>query len=139
MLTRELQRTINRAIDEAKQRRHEYVTLEHLLYALLEEKTGREVILNCGGRIPLLRQELEQFMDERIEQLPRRIDHGPEHTGTFERVLERAFLQAQGSGQTTLDGGNILAAMFQERRSHAVYLLEKQGITRLDVLNYMSH
>jgi ATP-dependent Clp protease ATP-binding subunit ClpA len=139
MLTRELQRTINKAIDAARQRRHEYVTLEHLLYALLEEKTGRDVILNCGGHLELLKQELEQFMDERIEQLPKRIEYAPDPTAMFERVLERAFVQAQGSGQTTLDGGNILAAMFQERRSHAVYLLEKQGISRLDVLNYIAH
>jgi ATP-dependent Clp protease ATP-binding subunit ClpA len=139
MLTRELQQTINRAIDDAMQRRHEYVTLEHLLYALLDDKTGREVIRNCGGNVDALRRELEQFIEDHFEPLPRGIEHPPDHTVSFERVLERAVLQAQGSGQRTIDSGNLLAAMFQERRSHAVYLLEKQGLSKLDVLNYLSH
>src|SRR5215471_3452689 len=139
MLTRELQHTINRALEAAVQLRHEYVTLEHLLYALLDEKTGNDVIRNCGGNITALKRELEQFLSSSIEPLPKRSKAKPDYTATFERVLERAVLQAQGSGQTTIDGGNILAAMFQERRSHAVYLLEKQGIGRLDVLNYIAH
>jgi ATP-dependent Clp protease ATP-binding subunit ClpA len=139
MLTAELQKTINRALEESRRRRHEYLTLEHLLYALLEEKTGAEVIRNCGGKIDQLKKELEQFMEQSIERLPQGMDSNPEPTAAFERVIQRALLQAQSSGQMTIDGGNILAAMFQERRSHAVYLLEKQGMTRLDVLNYISH
>ncbi len=139
MLTRELQQTINRAINEAMQRRHEYVTLEHLLYALLDEKTGSAVVRNCGGHIAALRGELKQFMAESLEALPAGIEYRPDPTGVFERVVERAALQAQASGQATIDGGNMLAAMFQERHSHAVYLLEKQGISRLDVLSYIAH
>jgi ATP-dependent Clp protease ATP-binding subunit ClpA len=139
MLTSELQKTIHRAINEAMQRRHEYLTLEHLLYALLEERTGSDVIRNCGGTIAELRHDLERFMTESMEALPKRIEYTPDHTAAFERVLERALMQAQASGQATVDSGNILAAMFQERRSYAVYLLEKQGIGRLDVLNYISH
>ena len=139
MLTKELQQTIQRAIDEAAKRRHEYVTLEHLLYALLTEKTGSTVIRHCGGDIAVLKQELEQFMTERLEALPKGIKYTPGHTTVFERVLENAFRQAQASGQATIDGGNILAAMFQERRSHAVYLLQKQRIDRLDVLKYIAH
>jgi ATP-dependent Clp protease ATP-binding subunit ClpA len=139
MLTSELQKTINRAIADAMQRRHEYLTLEHLLYALLEEKTGSEVVLNCGGDPTALKRELDVFMTNTLEPLPRNIDNMPEQTAAFERVLERAIIQAQNSGQQVVDGGNILAAMFQERRSHAVYLLEQQGINRLDVLNYISH
>jgi ATP-dependent Clp protease ATP-binding subunit ClpA len=139
MLTSELQKTIKRAINEAMQRRHEYMTLEHLLYALLEEQTGSEVIHHCGGSVTEIHRELEQFMSERIETLPDGIEYTPEHTVAFERVLERAILQAQASGQRTIDSGNILAAMFQERRSYAVYLLEKQEMSRLDVLNYISH
>ena len=139
MLTRELQHTVNRALEAAVQLRHEYVTLEHLLYALLDEKTGNDVIRNCGGNITALKRELEQFLAHSIETLPKRSKVRPDYTAAFERVLERAVLQGQASGQTTIDSGNILAAMFQERRSHAVYLLEKQGITRLDVLNYISH
>ena len=135
MLTRELQQTINRAIQLALQRRHEYVTLEHLLYALLDDKTARTVIEHCGGHVVGLRRELEQFLAESFEMLPEGVEYTPDPTLTFERVLERAFLQAQGSGQTSLNGGNILVAMYQERHSHAVFLLEHQGVTKLDMLN----
>src|SRR5216683_5767195 len=139
MLTHELQHTIHRTFEEALQRRHEYVTLEHLLYALIDEKTGSDVIQNCGGNIIALKHELEQFLTQSIETLPKSRRAKPDYTAAFERVLERAALQAQGSGQTAIDGGNILAAMFQERHSHAVYLLAKQGISRLDILNYIAH
>jgi ATP-dependent Clp protease ATP-binding subunit ClpA len=139
MLTRELQQTINRAAHEAMQRRHEYLTLEHLLYALIDDRTGNDVLWNCGGDIPKLKRELEQFMGEHMEALPANIEYAPDHTAAFERVFERALIQAQGSGQVTIDATNILVALYQERRSHAVYLLEKQGISRLDVLNYISH
>ncbi|MCZ6679065.1 MAG: ATP-dependent Clp protease ATP-binding subunit ClpA [Candidatus Poribacteria bacterium] len=139
MLTRELQQTINRAFNDAAQRRHEYVTLEHLLYALLSEKTGKDVIHNCAGNIETLKRELEQFIDANIEMLPEGLEYTPDSTAAFERVLAHASIQAQGAGQTTIDGGNIIAAMFHERRSHAVYLLEEQGVSRLDVLNYISH
>ncbi len=139
MITRELQDTLNFAVNEAYRRRHEFLTLEHLLYALLREKTGSEVIRHCGGSVEKLKLELEKFFAENIEQLPAGRDQMPEQTASFERVLQRAALQAQSSGKSEIDGGNILAALYQERRSHAVYLLEKHGITRLDVLNYISH
>ncbi|MBX9667357.1 MAG: ATP-dependent Clp protease ATP-binding subunit ClpA [Candidatus Obscuribacterales bacterium] len=139
MLTAELQKTITKAAEDALARRHEYLTLEHLLYALTEEKTGAEVIINCGGDIKLLRQELEQFLNDAFERVPDGMDYTLAQTAAYERVLRRAIMQAHASGQTTIDSGNVLAAMFEERRSHAVYLLEKQGITRLDVLNFISH
>ena len=139
MLTRELQQTINRAAHEAMERRHEYLTLEHLLYALLDDRTGREVLRNCGGDLSGLKRELEEFMAENLETLPDHVEFTPDHTAAFERVFERALMQAQGSGQVTIDASNILVAIYQERRSHAVYILEKQGISRLDVLNYISH
>ena len=121
MLTRELQQTIQRAFEEAGQRRHEYVTLEHLLYALVYEKTASDVLRNCGADVSALKRELEQFMAQSIEPLPQGRRVKPAYTAAFARVRERAILQVQGSGQTTIDSGNILAAMFQERRSHAVY------------------
>lgn len=139
MLTQELQQTISKAYDAALQWRHEYVTLEHLLHALLDEKTGSDVLRHCGGNLAVLKRELEEFLTNNMETMARRRGARPDYTATFKRLLERATLQAQGSGQTTIDSGNILAAMFEERRSHAVYLLEKQGISRLDVLNYISH
>jgi ATP-dependent Clp protease ATP-binding subunit ClpA len=139
MITKELQATLNLAIKEAVNRRHEYLTLEHLLLALLRDPTGAKVIRNCGGDIDRLRSELETFLAGRMEQLPEGGEQRPEHTPGFQRVLERAALHAQASGQQQIDAGNILAALFQERQSHAVYLLEQQEVTRLDVLNYISH
>lgn len=139
MISKELQRTLNSAVEEAIKRRHEYITIEHLLFALLHEQTGSKVIINCGGQIEILKKELERYFSEKMERLPAHRDGMPEQTAAFERVLQRAALQAQSSGQATIDGGNILAAMYQERNSHAVYLLEKQGITRLDILNFISH
>jgi len=139
MITRELQATLNLAIREAINRRHEHLTLEHLLLALLRDRTGVKVIRNCGGDIDRLRSELEGFLATKMEQLPEGGEERPEGTPAFERVIERAALQAQASGQQEIDAGNVLAALFQERQSHAVYLLEQQEISRLDVLNYISH
>lgn len=139
MITKELQDTLNLALQEAVARRHEFLTLEHLLFALLSDKTSSQVIRNCGGNIDELRKELDQFMKDSMEKMRDGYKQNPEPSAAFERVLSRAAMQAESAAQGTIDGGNVLAAMFQERRSHAVYLLEKQGITRLDVLNYISH
>ena len=139
MLTQELQITLNTALNEALTRRHEFLTLEHLLFALLRERTASNVIRQCGGDIDELKRELEAFLTANIEQLPEGDEQTPGQTAAFQRVLQRALLQAQASGQDEINGGNILAALYYERHSHAVYLLEKQGITKLDVLNYISH
>jgi ATP-dependent Clp protease ATP-binding subunit ClpA len=139
MITKELQETLNFAAMEAVKRRHEYVTLEHLLYALLHERTAAEVIRHCGGSADVLVRELERFFDERMEAAPEVSDALPEYTAAFQRAVEYALLQAEGSGQREVDGGNVLAALFQSPHSQAVYLLRKQGITRLDVLNYLAH
>ncbi|HEY9716161.1 MAG TPA: Clp protease N-terminal domain-containing protein, partial [Trichormus sp.] len=120
-------------------RKHEFLTLEHVLFALLQDKTTAEVVRNCGGDVNWLKQELDKFMNDNIEKIRYDGNRIPEQTAAFERVFNRAVLQAESSGQPAIDGGNLLAAMFQERRSHAVFLLEKQGISRLDVLNYISH
>ena len=139
MLTHELQRTLSKAGHTAARQHHEYVTLEHILHALLDDPASRDVIHNCGGNVGQLRAALESFMAEHLESLPAGVEAAPQPTAAFERVLQRALLQAQGSGQPAIDGGNLLAAMFQETRSHAVYLLARQGISKLDVLNYISH
>ncbi|HEX8335803.1 MAG TPA: ATP-dependent Clp protease ATP-binding subunit ClpA, partial [Pyrinomonadaceae bacterium] len=139
MITKELQETLNFAAMEAIKRRHEYVTLEHLLYALLHERTAARVVRQCGGDADALTKELEQFLDENLENAPASSDALPEYTAAFQRVVEYALLQAEGSGQKEVDGGNVLAALFQSPNSHAVYLLKKQGITRLDILNYLAH
>jgi ATP-dependent Clp protease ATP-binding subunit ClpA len=140
MITEELKVTLELAINEAIKRRHEFLTLEHLLYALLVDKVAKDVIYNCGGDLDLLRSDLEDFFKESGHlTLPRGVDRYPEQTAAFERVIDRAMEQAQNSAQDKVDGGNILAALFGETHSHAKYLLEKQGITRLDILNYISH
>ncbi|HEX5086014.1 MAG TPA: ATP-dependent Clp protease ATP-binding subunit ClpA [Blastocatellia bacterium] len=139
MITKELQATLELAADEAIKRRHEFLTLEHLLFALLVDKVARDVIYNCGGDLDLLRRDLEDFFKDSIQPLPRGVDRYPEQTAAFERVLNRAMEQAEASSQEKVDGGNILAALFGESHSHAKYLLEKQGITKLDILNYISH
>jgi ATP-dependent Clp protease ATP-binding subunit ClpA len=139
MITKELQATLELAADEAIKRRHEFLTLEHLLFALLVDKVAKDVTDNCGGDLDLLRRDLEDFFKDSIQPLPRGVDRYPEQTAAFERVLNRAMEQAEASSQEKIDGGNILAALFGESHSHAKYLLEKQGITRLDILNYISH
>ncbi len=139
MLTHELQRSLSKASHAAARRHHEYITLEHILHALLDDPTSRDVIHHCGGDVAQLRRALEAFMAEHLQPLPAEVQASPQPTAAFERVLQRALLQAQGSGQPAIDGGNVLAAMFQETRSHAVYLLARQGISKLDVLNYISH
>ena len=139
MITKELEDTLNRAVNDARDRRHEYLTLEHLLLAMLEDRISTNVIRHCGGDVTILKNDLEKYLSENLEQLPEDDDRMPEQTAAFQRVLHLALLQAQSSGQEEIDGGNILAAFFQERGATARYLLEKQGINRLDVLNYISH
>jgi ATP-dependent Clp protease ATP-binding subunit ClpA len=139
MISKELQDTLNLALAEAAKRRHEYLTLEHLLFALLEDKSACDIIRACGGSVKTIRKELDEYMTNNMEQLPNGVEAMPSYTAALERVLTRAYMQAESSAQTTIDSGNVLAAMFQEKRSHSVYLLEKEGISRLDVLSYISH
>jgi len=124
---------------EAIKRRHEYVTLEHLLYALMHDRTAANVLRHCGGDAAALVRELETFFAEKMESAHASSDALPEYTAAFQRVVEYALMQAEGSGQREVDGGNVLAALYQSPNSHAVYLLKKQGIARLDILNYIAH
>jgi ATP-dependent Clp protease ATP-binding subunit ClpA len=139
MITKELQETLNFAAMEAVKRRHEYVTLEHLLFALLHDRTASTVVRKCGGDTETLIGELEEFFKEKMESAPASSDVLPEYTTAFQRVVEYALMQAEGSGQREVDGGNVLAALYQSPNSHAVYLLKQQGVTRLDILNYIAH
>src|SRR6476661_590807 len=139
MLTKELEETLGAAVDEAVLRRHEYVTLEHLLYALINDRVGREVLLNCGANLERLSQSLNDYFEDVVEKLPENVQLMPELTSTFQSIIQYAMLQAEGSGQKAVDGGNILAAMFQTEQSYAVYLLNQQDVTRLDILNYIAH
>src|SRR5262252_222188 len=139
MISKELEGTLNAALKEAKSRRHEYVCLEHLLYALLQDKDASSAIINCGGNIDRLRKGLEEFFQTHLETLPGGSDHQPQQTLSFHRVLQRAVIHAQSAEKKEINGGNLLIAMFREPDSYAVFLLQEQGITRFDLVNYVSH
>ncbi|WP_242395763.1 ATP-dependent Clp protease ATP-binding subunit ClpA [Anaeromyxobacter oryzisoli] len=136
-VSKELQQTLQTAVGEARSRRHEYVTLEHLLHAMTKDKIASEVLLACGADLKLLEKELEDYLDRTLESVSGSQD--PEQTAAFQRVLQRAAWHVQGSGRTELNAGDVLVAITRERGSHAVYLLEKQGVRRLDILQYISH
>ena len=139
MLSPELQATLQRAVDDVRTRRHEYLTLEHLLLAILDDPSGADIVTKCGGDIEKLRGDLERFLEEQVDELPEEEDSGPDQTLAFQRVLQRAAMHVQAAGRQQMTTGNVLASMFRERDSHAVYLLEKQGVSRFDVINYISH
>jgi ATP-dependent Clp protease ATP-binding subunit ClpA len=139
MLTKELEQTLSFAVDQAVKHKHEFVTLEHLLFALLEDRSAHDILLNCGAQIDELRRALEEYFRGVLERMPDGTKQLPELTATFQSTIQYAVLQAEGSGQGSVDGGNILAALYQAEQSYAVYLLLQQGVTRLDILNYISH
>jgi len=139
MINRELEVTFAAAIKEAKARRHEFFTLEHILYAMLYDVTGRRILYHCGADLENLKVRLEKFFKERVEVLPEDNDQEPIQTMGVQRVLQRAIMHVQGAEKKEVDAGDILAAMFYEEHSYAVYFLKAQGVTRLDVLSYIAH
>ena len=139
MINRELELTFAAAIKEAKQRRHEFFTLEHILYAIVHDVTGRRILYQCGADLDKLKERLEKYFDERLEKLPEGAEQDPIQTLAVQRVLQRALMHVQGAEKKEVDAGDILAAMFFEENSYAVYFLKSQGISRLDVLSYVSH
>ncbi len=139
MIARQLQKSFEFALNEAMKRRHEYVTLEHLLYALLHDRDVIDIIRACGGDIPLLQKQLDDFMNKTLEQLAEDSEVQPVLTAMLQRVVQYAQLHAQSSGQKEVDTGQMLAAIYQAERSQAVYLLRSQGVNKIDVLQYLSH
>ena len=139
MITTELDAVLKAAVGEAKSRRHEYVCVEHLLYALLQDRTASRTIASCGGDLERLKKELTEFFDTQLETLPKGKEREPQQTLGFHRVLQRAVIHAQSAEKPEVHGGDLLAAIFREHDSYAVYLLEQQGVTRFDVINYISH
>src|SRR5438552_5571642 len=138
MISRELQITLQLAMTEALNRRHEYVCLEHLLYAMLHDATASNILRNCGANLASLKQKLQKFLDESVERLEQKVVE-PRYAVGVQRVLQRAALHVQSSGHDEINGGNVLVAMFHEADSHALYFLQQEGITRFDVVNYISH
>ena len=139
MINRELELTFAAAIKEAKDRRHEFLSLEHILYAILHDVTGRRILYHCGADVDKLKAQLEKFFAERVEILPEGKEQDPIQTMGVQRVLQRAIMHVHGAEKKEVDAGDILAAMFYEENSHAVYFLKSQGVSRLDVLSYISH
>ena len=138
-ISRELGVTLDLAFDEAKRRRHEFLCLEHVLYALLFDEVVANIIRHCAGDVEALKRELEVFFSNNMEQLPEGSEVEPQQTVGFQRVVQRAAAHVQSAGKEEISGRDIFVALFREQDSHAVYLMEQQGITRLDVINYISH
>ncbi|PCI30011.1 MAG: ATP-dependent Clp protease ATP-binding subunit ClpA [SAR324 cluster bacterium] len=139
MLSRELEISLISAVRDAKRRRHEYVTLEHVFYALLHDPITAMIIEECGGDVSELKQQVDQFIATKITPLPENIDEDPLQTLAFQRLMHRVMQHVQSSGKKEADGGDVLAAMFKEVDSHAVFFLKSQGINRLDILRTISH
>ena len=139
MLSKDLEQTINVAFAHAKQRRHEFITVEHLLLALLENSRVVEVLRSCGADLSGLGRELREFIDAHtpVRQASAKLDIQP--TLGFQRVLQRAFFHVQSSGKQEVNGLNVLVAIFGEQESQASYLLGRYGVTRLEVVNYIAH
>jgi ATP-dependent Clp protease ATP-binding subunit ClpA len=140
MLSKELEFTLNLAFKEAREKRHEFMTVEHLLLSLLDNPSAVGVLRACGSDLERLRTELSSFIDETTPLIPLD-DHERETQPTlgFQRVLQRAVFHVQSSGKSEVTGANVLAAIFSEQESQAVYFLKKENISRLDVVNYIAH
>ncbi|QPK65113.1 ATP-dependent Clp protease ATP-binding subunit ClpA [Methylomonas sp. LL1] len=139
MLSKELEVTLNAAFTNAHAKRHEFITVEHLLLALLDNVTTIPILIACGCNVNALRAELTRFIDETISLIPEGIQRETQPTLGFQRVLQRAVFHVQASDKKEVTGANLFVALFSEQDSHAVYLLNKQDITRLDVVNYLAH
>ncbi|NCF82259.1 MAG: ATP-dependent Clp protease ATP-binding subunit ClpA, partial [Proteobacteria bacterium] len=139
MLSKELESTLSSAFRDAREKRHEFMTVEHLLLALLDNPTASKVLRACGAELEKLKQELNSYLDESTPMLPVKDERETQPTLGFQRVLQRAVFHVQSSGKKEVTGANVLVAIFGERESQAVYFLNRQNITRLDVVNYISH
>ncbi len=127
------------AYREATARRHTHLTLEHLLYALAHDPDGERILTACGADMPQLRRDLDKYLQDSVEQFARGQQKEPEQTLAFRRVLQTAVLHVQSAGRQEVQSGDVIAATLQQNRSHAAQLLAGQGITRLDVLEYITH
>ena len=127
------------AYREATSRRHTHLTLEHLLYALAHDPDGERILGACGADLPQLRRDLDKYLNDQIEQYSRGQHKEPEQTLAFRRVLQTAVLHVQSAGRQEVQSGDVLAATLQQNRSYAAQLLAAQGVTRLDVLEYITH
>ncbi|MDP1526191.1 MAG: ATP-dependent Clp protease ATP-binding subunit ClpA [Rhodocyclaceae bacterium] len=139
MIAQELEVSLHMAFVEARQKRHEFITVEHLLLALLDNPSAAEVLRACAAELDELRREVNGFIDQHTPTVPGDGEIDTQPTLGFQRVIQRAILHVQSSGKKEVNGANVLVAIFGEKDSHAVYFLQKQSISRLDVVNFISH
>jgi len=139
MIAQELEVSLHMAFVEARQKRHEFITVEHLMLALLDNPSAAEVLRACAAEIEELRREVTTFIDQHTPVVPGESEIDTQPTLGFQRVIQRAILHVQSSGKKEVNGANVLVAIFGEKDSHAVYFLQKQGVSRLDVVNFISH
>ena len=139
MISKELSETLGFAVREAKRRRHEYVSVEHILFAVLHDSSGIEIIENCGGNTQSLMVSLENFFEERMEKIAEDRDYVLQQTLAFQRVIQRAVNHVRSAEKQEVAVSDILASIFLEKDSFAAFFLNEQGISRLDILSYISH
>ncbi len=139
MIAQELEVSLHMAFMDARQKRHEFITVEHLLLALIDNPSAGEVLVNCGADLEDLRKVLTEFVAEHTPQVAGDGEVDTQPTLGFQRVIQRAILHVQSSGKKEVTGANVLVAIFGEKDSHAVYFLHQRGVTRLDVVNFISH
>ncbi|KGK10888.1 ATP-dependent Clp protease ATP-binding subunit ClpA [Vibrio navarrensis] len=140
MLNKELESSLNGAFARARNKRHEFMTVEHLLLALLENDAAKEALIACKADLDALRHELDIFIDQTTPLIPESDEtRETQPTLSFQRVLQRAVFHVQSSGKSEVTGANVLVAIFSEQESHAAYLLKKNDISRLDIVNFISH
>ncbi len=139
MFSSALEVVLHLALREAVSRGHAYLTLEHLLYALLHESEAERILAACGADLPVLRDAVNTYLDESIERQRRGKEREPEQTVAFRQVLQTAILHVQSAQRDEANVGDILAAILQQPKTYAAKVLAGQGITRLDILNYISH
>ena len=135
MLSKELESSLNEAFNEARNQRHEYITVEHLLLALLDNSSANSILQACGADMSVLRTELAEYLSNNTPIFGDVVGGEVQPTLGFQRVLQRAVFHVQSSGKREVVGANVLVAMFGEQESQAVYLLDKQDVNRLDVVN----
>ncbi len=139
MIAQELEVSLHMAFMDARQKRHELITVEHLLLAMIDNPTAAEVLRACGAKFEVLRSELNGYIEEHTPTVSGQDEVDTQPTLGFQRVIQRAMLHVQSSGKKEVTGANVLVAIFGEKDSHAVFFLQQQGITRLDIVNFISH
>jgi ATP-dependent Clp protease ATP-binding subunit ClpA len=140
VLNKDLENTLNLALKIAKEKRHEFMTVEHLILSLLDNSSAANVLQACGVDLDILRNDLTEFIDQTVPVIPEEEAlRETQATQSFQRVLQRAVFHVQSAGKSEVTGANVLAAIFSEQTSHAAYLLREAGVTRLDVVSYISH